>query len=61
MRLISLIFLSGLSHDDVMILFHAVERYFAHPVYHRNVPRVHDISHGFVSIVSFSYFKFYLT
>ena len=44
----SLLF-SGLSHDDVMHLYRSIESFFVGPVYHGNVPRMHDVSHGFVS------------
>ena len=45
--------LSGLSHDDVMHLYRSIESFFTGPVYHGDVPRMHDISHGFVSIIIF--------
>ena len=39
----------GLSHDDIVLLSNTFKSFQTLPVHHTSVPRVHDVTHGFVS------------
>ena len=55
---IHLLFL-GLSFDDIVHVFNALEWFVSLPAYHGDVPALHDVPTNFVSILSLSYFRFF--